>query len=109
MPNVRFLDATDLAALLPPAELPDLLKSVLLAAGDGVGGIEWSADAARLPAAAGKVPAGSAALLQGGVPPSLSAALPAGALPAAAGSLPASACHSRPPTPSAALSSTDFR
>ena len=68
MPNVRFLDATDLAALLPPAELPDLLKSVLLAAGDGVGGIEWSADAARLPAAAGKAPAGSAALLQGGAP-----------------------------------------
>jgi ornithine cyclodeaminase/alanine dehydrogenase-like protein (mu-crystallin family) len=68
MPNVRILDATDLAALSPPAELPDLLKAVLLAAGDGVGGIEWSADAARLPAAVGKVPAGSAALLQGGAP-----------------------------------------
>jgi ornithine cyclodeaminase/alanine dehydrogenase-like protein (mu-crystallin family) len=68
MPNVRFLDATDLAALLPPAELPDLLKSLLLKAGDGVGGIEWSADVTRLPAAAGKAPAGSAALLQGGAP-----------------------------------------
>jgi len=68
MPNVRFLDATDLAALWLPAEAPDLLKSVLLKAGDGVGGIEWTADAARLPAAAGKAPAGSAALLQGGTP-----------------------------------------
>ena len=68
MPNVRFLDATDLAALLPPAESPDLLAAVLAKLGDGVGGLLWTADAARLPSVAGKAPAGSAALAQGGAP-----------------------------------------
>jgi ornithine cyclodeaminase len=68
MPNVRTLDATDLAALLPPAEATDLLKAVLLKAADGVGGLEWHADASKLPAVAGKAPSGSAALSQGGTP-----------------------------------------
>jgi ornithine cyclodeaminase/alanine dehydrogenase-like protein (mu-crystallin family) len=69
MPNVRVLDATDLAALLPPAESPAILQAALVKlAGDGVGGLEWSADATRLPGVGPKAPAGSAALLAGGAP-----------------------------------------
>ena len=63
MPNARLLDATDLAALLPPKESPAILAAALAKfSGDGVGGIEWK------PVAGGKAPAGSAALLRGGAP-----------------------------------------
>ncbi len=69
MPNVRILDATDLAALLPPKESPAVLQAALARlSGDGAGGIEWAADAARLPGLGPKAPAGSAALLAGGAP-----------------------------------------
>lgn len=63
MPNARLLDATDLAALLPPNEAPAILAAALAKfSGDGAGGLEWK------PAAGGKAPAGSAALLRGGAP-----------------------------------------
>jgi len=69
MPNVRALDATDLAALLPAPEAPAILQSALLQlAGEGVGGLTWSADATRLPGLGPKAPDGSAALLSGGAP-----------------------------------------
>lgn len=65
MPNARHLDAADLAALLPAATAPALLQAAL-AGGDGVGGIEWHADARA--ATGGKAPAGTAALLRDGAP-----------------------------------------
>jgi ornithine cyclodeaminase/alanine dehydrogenase-like protein (mu-crystallin family) len=69
MPNVRVLEAPDLAALLPAPEAHSILQAALVQlAGDGVGGIEWVPDATRLPGTGPKAPAGSAALLQGGTP-----------------------------------------
>jgi ornithine cyclodeaminase/alanine dehydrogenase-like protein (mu-crystallin family) len=63
MANARYLDATDLAALLTPKDSVAVLTAALARlSADGVGGLEWKSSAG------GKAPAGSAALLRSGEP-----------------------------------------
>jgi ornithine cyclodeaminase/alanine dehydrogenase-like protein (mu-crystallin family) len=82
MANARYLDATDLAALLTPKDSVAVLTAALARlSADGVGGLEWKSSAG------GKAPPGSAALLRGGQPVLLADAATFAALRGAASAL----------------------